>query len=117
MFRLPLESPLELDYRRVRIFVPPAPTNVALFRSMATTRRSPSFSPTNSIVPLMQAQGCLGLNATACSLSGGGLGAGVGVMATELVTSFSCALACGGLAGVVVAVTAGGFVTTVAESI
>ena len=104
-------------YRMVKVFVLPNPTSVALSRSMAATRRSPSFSPTNSIVPLIKTQGCLGLNAMACSLSGGHSGAGGGVIATEWVTSFSRSLASGGLGGVVVAVTDGGFVAPVAEAV
>ena len=85
----------------VRIFVLPAPTSVALSWSMATTRESPSFSPTNSVLPLIKTEGRLGLNTMACSLSGGGLGGGGGAIAAELVTSLSCSLATGGLAGVV----------------
>lgn len=64
---------------------------------MATTRKSPSLSPTKSVLPLIMAEGRLGLKTIPCNRSGAGLGGGGGVMAAVLVTSLCWASAAGAL--------------------
>ena len=54
----------------------PAPARVALSWSIATTRKSPSLSPTNRVLPLIMAEGRPGLKTMACNRSGAGLGRG-----------------------------------------
>jgi hypothetical protein len=85
---------------RLRTLVWPAPARVALSWSIATTRKSPSLSPTNRVLPLIIAEGRLGLKIIACNRSGAGLGGGGGVIAGALVASLSSTLASGSSAGV-----------------
>ena len=56
---------------------------------MATTRKSPSLSPMKSVLPLIMADGRLGLKIIACSRSGAGVGGMGAVMAGALVASLS----------------------------
>ena len=74
---------------KLKTLVWPTPTRVALSLSIATTRKAPSLSPTNSVLPLIMAEGRLGLKTMACNRSGAGLGGGGGVIAAVSVTSSS----------------------------
>src|ERR1019366_9757017 len=74
---------------RLNMLVWPPPVRVALSLSMATTRKSPSLSPTNSVLPLIMAEGRLGLKTIACNRSGAGLGGGGGAIAAVLAASLS----------------------------
>src|ERR1035441_1873815 len=68
-------GPQEWAYSgRLNTLVWPAPASVALSLSIATTRNSPSLSPTNSVLPLIMAEGRFGLKIIACSRSGAGFG-------------------------------------------
>ena len=84
------------------MFVRPGATSVALSWSIATTRKAPSLSPMNSVLPLMIAEGRLGLNIMACNLGGAGLG-GATVITAVLVASLCCGEATRGSVGADVA--------------
>src|SRR3974390_3443566 len=78
---------------------------------MATTRKSPTLSPTKTVLPLIMAEGRLGLNRIACNRSGAGLGGMTITAAAALVPRPSRASAAGGLVGsavTLVATTPGG---------
>src|ERR1035441_4900111 len=100
----------------VRTSVPPVLTSVALSRSMDTTRASPSFSPTNSVLPLITTQGLLGFKTMPCSLSGGDLGTGGGAIDAEGVSLLSCSCLSGGPASGVGEVSGRRFATSVTAS-
>ena len=74
---------------KVRTLVWPAPARMALSLLMATTRKSPSLSPMKSVLPLIMADGRLGLKIIACNRSGAGLGGVGAAMAGALVASLS----------------------------
>jgi len=84
---------------KVRTLVWPAPTRIALSLVIATTRKSPSLSPMKSVLPLIMADGRLGLKTIACKRSGAGLGGGGGARTGALVALLSSALGSGLLAG------------------
>jgi hypothetical protein len=74
---------------KVRTLVWPAPTRMALSWLIAITRKSLNLSPTNSVLPLIMADGRLGLKIIACNRSGAGLGGAGAVKAGALVASLS----------------------------
>src|SRR5574340_900871 len=73
---------------------------------MASTRNSPSLSPTNTVLPLIMAEGRVGLKTMPWSRRGTGLGGGGVATGAALVGAVSWALAGSGLVEVAVRVDA-----------
>src|ERR1043165_3347651 len=69
---------------KLRTFVRPPAVSIALSGVMATPRNSRTRSPTNTVLPLINAEGFL-LKKTPCNFNGAGFGASDSVVELELV--------------------------------